>query len=299
MPVDVNKLPLNKQITRRLAKPDTWILQCYSPNQASPNPHVLIGKKAALLIDPTWTTFDIRRYIEEYVTDKPIWVANSHSHFDHTLANWCFDDCPIYMSEYAWGEVQQRRAMDDVQGRWTGHKRGTYVPRFLKVGDVLDLGDREIEVLPYEGCHSPGSLVYLDRTYGILFPGDEIDCGQMLVSGRPGSTTSVEKLRDNIVRILEGWGDKFDMICPPHNGTPTHAKMLEYLIENCEGIMSGRLVGDPDVGSMSYLYNPFEDRPEEMIRRTIEDPKVLRSEWMGTSIVYNADRIFRSQAEAK
>jgi hypothetical protein len=87
------------------------------------------------------------------------------------------------------------------------------------------------------------------------------------------------------------------MICPPHNGTPIHAKMLDYLIENCERIMEGKQVGDPDVGSMSYLYNPFEDRPAEMIRRTIDDPKVLRSEWMGTSIVYNVDRIFRSQVE--
>lgn len=297
MAIDVNTLPLNKQITRRLAKPDTWIIQCYNPNQASPNPHVLVGKKAVLVIDPTWTTFNLRKYIEDYITDKPLWVANSHSHFDHTLANWQFDDCPFYMSAYAWEEIQARKALSDEAGKWGSHKRGTYVPTLLKPGDVLDLGEREIEVLPYDGCHSPGSLVYLDRTYRILFTGDEIEGGQMLVSGRPGSTTSVEKLRDNIARILNGWGDQFDMICPPHNGTPIHGKFMEYLLENCERIMSGKQVGDPDVGSMSYLYNPFEDRAPEQVKAAIENPLTFRSEWMSTSIVYNKERIFRSQVE--
>lgn len=297
MAVDINTIPLNKQITRRLAKPDTWILNCYSPNQASPNPFVLIGDEHALVIDPTWTKFNIRKYIEDYVTDKPLWVACSHSHHDHTLANWQFDDCQFFMSEFAWDEIKARRELDDEAGKWTGFQRGTYVPTMLKPGDKIDLGNRELEVLPYDGCHSPGSLIFLDKKYGILFTGDEIECGQMLVSGRPGSTTSVEKLRDNIVRLIEGWGDQFDIICPPHNGTPIHAKFLEYLVENCERIMSGKQVGDMDVGSLSYLYNPFEDRSPEMIKAAIENPEVLRSEWMGTSIVYNSKRIFRSQVE--
>ncbi len=301
MAIDVNTLPLNKQITRRLAKPDVWILNCYDPNQASPHPHVIVGDKLTAVIDPTWTLFNVRKYVEDYVSDKPIIVLCSHSHHDHTNANWMFDDLPIYMSEYAWGEIQNRRALPDDQAKWGGHKKGTYVPRILKVGDTIDLGGHVLEVLPYDGCHSPGSLIYLDRKAGILFTGDEIECGQMLVAGRPGSTTSVEKLRDNIVRIIEGWGDQFDMVCPPHNGTPFHAKFLDYLVENCERIMEahkrGENMGTGDVGSMSYLYNPYEDRGPEQIKAAIENPLTYRSEWMGTSIVYNIQRVFRSEAE--
>ena len=119
---------------------------------------------------------------------------------------------------------------------------------------------------------------------------------QMLVSGRPGSKSCVELLRENVVRLIEGWGDKFDMICPPHNGTPFHAKFLEYLVENCDRIMSG-IEGDLDVGSLSYLYNPLEDRSPEQIQKALDDPLTRRSEWMGTSIVYNSERIFKSQVE--
>ena len=296
--IDVNTLPVNKQFTRRLIKPDTWIINCYDPNLAAPHPHVVIGETYALLIDPTWTKLPLREYIEQYVTDKPLLVACSHGHGDHTNANWMFNDLPIYMSAYAWQEIQDRRAMDDVAGRWGGHQRGDYVPHIIAPGDTIDLGGRVIEVLPYVGCHSPGSLIYLDRKEGILFTGDEIECGQMLVGGRPGvkSASCVEQLRDNLVNLLEGWGDQFDMVCPPHNGSPFHAKFLEYLVENCQRILSG-IEGDNDVGSMTYLYNPLEDRSPEMIRATLDNPKTKRSEWMGTSIVYNVDRVFKHQLE--
>ena len=294
--IDITTLPINKQFTRRLAKPDSWVINCYDPNLASPHPHVLIGDEHALVIDPTWTKLPLRRYIEEFVTDKPLWVACSHSHHDHTNANYQFNDCRIFMSEYAWGEIRARRELSDAEGKCLGMPKGDYVPEILKPGDCIDLGNRKIEVLPYEGCHSPGSLVYLDHKYGILFTGDEIECGQMLVSGRPGSKSCVELLRENVVRLIEGWGDKFDMICPPHNGTPFHAKFLEYLVENCDRIMGG-IEGDLDVGSLSYLYNPLEDRSPEQIQKALDDPLTRRSEWMGTSIVYNSERIFKSQVE--
>lgn len=295
--IDINTLPVNKQFTRRLIAPDTWIINCYDPNLAAPHPYVVIGDTYALVIDPTWTKFNLRKYVEEFVTDKPILVACSHSHHDHTNANWMFNDRPIYMSAYAWEETQARREKSDAEGKWMGHPKGDYVPRILQPGDVIDLGGREIEVVPYIGCHSPGSLMYLDRKHRILFTGDEIECGQMLVAGRRGGISCVELLYENLTNLKKGWGDKFDIICPPHNGAPIHGLFIDYLIENCQRIMNG-VEGDPDVGSMTYLYNPLEDRPPEQIKRSLEDPMTKRSEWMGTSIVYSTDRIFKHQVQA-
>lgn len=297
--IDVNTLPVHKQFSRRLIKPDTWIINCYDQNPAAPHPYVVIGEEHALLIDATWTTFPLRRYIEEYVTDKPLWVVSTHSHHDHTNANWMFNDRPIFMSRIAWEETQSRREKSDEDGKWFGHQRGDYVPAILKPGDILDLGNRELEVLPYEGSHSAGSLLLLDHKYGILFTGDEIDGGQMLISGRSGGKVTVEGLRDNIARLIADWGDQIDILCPPHNGAPIHVKFLEYIVENCDRIMSGEEQGDPDVGSMSYLYNPFEDRPAAQIRQTLDDPKIRRSEWKGSSIVYNTDRIFKKDLSGR
>lgn len=291
--IDINTLKLSKQFTRRLIRPDSWIINCYDPNLAAPHPHLLLGTERALLIDTTWTRLPLRRYIEECVTDLPLSVFNTHDHFDHTNANWQFDDLTIYMSEFAWEAIQERRRLPEGQGKWNeGQPRGTYTATTLKAGDTLDLGGRVLEVLPYEGCHSPGSLVLLDHKYGLLFTGDELECGQILVGGPRGGVSCVETLRDNVARILDGWGSEIDMVCPPHNGSPIDKHFLDYLLENCERIMAGH-EGDVDIGSMTFLYNPLEDRSPEAVKAQLENPDTLRSEWKGTSIVYNRNKIFR------
>jgi len=308
MKLSLKTLPVNKQFSRRLIAEDTWILNPFDPGLAFPRPYVLIGEKYALVIDTTYTALPLRAYIETCVTDKPLKVFSTHSHFDHTNGNGHFNDVPIYMSQYAWEEIKERRKLDAKEGRWqvydaennaidlTEEEIGDYVPEILKPGDTIDLGNRILEVLPYEGCHSPGSLVLLDHNTGYLFTGDEIECGQMLVMGRGKSSSCIELLKENIDRLREGWGDQITMLCPPHNGSPIHVKFLDYLSENCQRIMDGE-EGDMDVGSMTYLYNPKEDRPVEMIKAQLENPDILRSEWKGTSIVYSRQRIFKKQLE--
>lgn len=285
------ELPLSKQLSMRLAKPGTWIVSGYNPSLETPCPHVLIGEDCALVIDPTEMTYDLRGYIREYITDKPIKVANTHSHGDHTYANGQFNDCQFFMSEQCWQDIQASRKRGWNQPRQRGHIMGDYVPTILKPGDVIDLGGRQLEVLPFNPCHSPSSLVYLDKTCGILFSGDEIDPGQVNVWN-----TSVEVFRDNMVSLKQHMDNgEFDMICCAHNGSPIHAKTIDYFIENCDRIMAG-IEGELDVGSMSYLLNPFETRPPEMVEARRWDPATRRSLWKGTAINYNANMIFRQQS---
>lgn len=288
------KLPVRKQFSMRLAKPDTWIIIPYSPSGLeAPKPHLLIGDNYALLIDPTDTPFDLRTYIRECITDKPLLVANTHSHRDHTYANYLFDDCTIYMSETCQAELRARRESPmqvkpgDIALGMThiSQNDGTVV----RPGDIIDLGNREIEVLGnFTPCHAPSSLMYLDKKAGILFTGDEIDPGQVNIWNQP-----VETFRRNILNLIER-RDEFDMICAPHNGTPMHAKCLDYFVENCDRVMRG-IEGDIDVGSMSYLLNPFESRSPETVEYRRWDPLTRRSEWMGTAINYNVELIFDHQ----
>ena len=289
--INVNELALNKKFSRRLAMPDTWIINCYSESLENPNPHVLIGEEYALVIDTTNTKLPLREYIETYITDKPLMVASTHSHFDHTLANSQFNDCPIYMSEIAWQEIQESRIKG--YGRMgEGHVLGDYTPIIIKEGDVIDLGGRQVEVISFGGCHSPGSIGYIDKKYGIFFPGDELECGQVLIQGEGrGGKNSVELYRENLLHIKEKQ-DEINIICPPHNGTPVHAQIIDHFIENCDRILSG-IEGESDIGSMSYLLSPHEPRPPEKVKALRSDPNTRRSEWMGTSLVYSIDRVFK------
>ena len=311
MSFDVNGLPINKKFSRRLVAPDTWIINPFDPGISTPRPYVVVGKDKAVLFDPTFTSLPIREYVEQCVTDKPLIVFCTHSHLDHTNNNYMFEDCDIYMSEYAWGEIQERRQMDNVKGNWrqtapdgskiwmTPEQRGTYTPKILKVGDTLDIGNGHVfEILPYVGCHSPGSLIFLDHGTGVLFTGDEIEPGQMLVMGRPGTKSCVEQLRENIQNLLDGWGDQITMVCPPHNGSPNHPLFLTYLVENCDRILSG-IDGEMNIGSMSYILNPHEGRDPAQVQKLMDDPDILRSEWKGTSIVYNRTRLHKADIEEK
>lgn len=285
---NIAQLPLIKQFHMRLAKPDTWIIEPFNPSSDTPRVFLLIGQARALVIDPTDTPYDLRKYIETYITQKPLVVANTHSHNDHTYANYLFDDCTIYMSETCQQDLAQARTRpprpDMLGNTHVSVNPGTVV----RPGDTIDLGGRVIRVLGCTPCHAPSSLMYLDETAGVLFTGDEIDAGQVNIWTQP-----VEVFRNNIVMLL-GLREKFDMICCPHNGSPLHADVLRYFLENCDRIMGG-IEGDMDKGSTSYLLNPFEPRSPESVEYRRWDPLIRRSEWMSTAINYNIDLIFRDQ----
>ena len=298
--IDVQTLPLHKKFSRRLVWKDTWLINCYSPSGESPNPHVLIGKEAALVVDTTDTHMPLREYLETYVTgDLPIWVASTHSHLDHTANNGSFNDCPIYMSAIAWEEIKEQRRNGSFQDpRHLGLIEGDYIPNIVKPGDIIDIGDRPIEVIEFGGCHSGSSIGFLDHKARIFFPGDEMESGQVLMQGEGrGGRNCVELYHENLLHLKE-ISSEFDLICPPHNGSPMHVSALDNFIENCERIMSG-IEGDTDIGSISYLLGPHEPRSPEKVRRLRYDPNSRRSEWKGTSIVYSIDRIWKKDLETK
>ena len=131
--------PVNKQFMRVLVKPDTWLLNGVSLDNAAPHPHVVEGTEKAAIIDTTDLELDLREYIEQYVTDKPLVVISTHSHGDHTANNVRCEDCPIYMSEVCWEEVQANRA-NPRPGKPEWQKGDTYTPIIIKDGDIIDLG---------------------------------------------------------------------------------------------------------------------------------------------------------------
>ena len=299
---DVFALPIEKQFSRRLIKPDTWILNAFVLGFAPPHPHVVVGEKLAAVIDTTDLPFNVREYVEKVVTDKPLITISSHSHGDHTGNNYQFDDCPQYMSEICAQEILQNRANPPRPDR---EVKGTYTPIVVEDGQVIDLGGRGIECIRFCGCHSPSSMAYLDLKYGCLFTGDEFECGQVLIGGRAGSKNCVELYRDNLLYLKERVEGRATCICPPHNGSPMDISMLDNMIENCNRIMDGH-EGSPEIGSMSFGLNPMSYHNPPFSEPAYRDSSVRlerygdtgrRSEWKGATLVYDAKRIFYSDVE--
>jgi hydroxyacylglutathione hydrolase len=275
-----------RDFTRRLIKKDTWYIHG-APDSAVT--YLLIGEEKALVIDPGQNRNNIREYIEG-ITKLPLIVANTHGHFDHTASNGDFADCPIYISEH--DAAVCKKYFPRVN---PADYCFDYTPTPIKEGFVIDLGGRQIEAIA-AGCHSAGSLLYLDSTYRLLFTGDEIECGQVLIQGYNREDGCVEKYRNNLLKINRRRAE-FDMVCPAHNGAPADAELVDILIENCDRILSG-IEGKPDISSPTYL-GPEDPREPETKKKLIEDPMTRRSEWKGSSIIYSVDRIRYSDIPSK
>ncbi len=282
-----------REFSCRLIRPDTWLI---NGGPVSCTTYLVIGDQQALVIDPGEHTKSIRDYAA-HLTDKPFVVANTHSHNDHTLANGQFKDCTIYASALAQKEKEESRKRFPLgyePERYTTPVEFDFDYQFttLSDGDVLDLGNRRLRVIA-AGCHSEGSLLYYDEKYEILFTGDELDCGQVLIQGDRGNQ-SVELFYGNLKKIKAACG-RIDLICPGHNGAPADGSMVDAFIENCERIMSG-IEGSKKISSASYL-TPDDPRGPERVKQLLSDPNSRRSEWKGSSIVYSLNKIRKQQQE--
>lgn len=270
-----DKFPMDRGFTRRLIKPGTWYIH---GRQESSCTYLLIGREKALVIDPGMNRNSIRNYIES-ITDLPLVVCNTHAHFDHTASNGQFRDCPIYMSASAIFECKNNNRLINPE-----EYNLNYESIAIEEGFRIDLGDREIEAIAM-GCHSQGSLGYIDHEYKILFSGDEIESGQVLIDDKKNSGFGcVERYLNNLLK-LKFRETEFHTICPGHNGSPMDATILDTFIENCERILSG-IEGKKNISSPTYL-GPNDTRAPEMVKKLRSNPYFRRSEWKGTSIVYD------------
>ena len=269
--------------SKRLIRPDTWIIQLGN-DKNQPATYVVIGAERAAVIDTGEHLYDLRSYVEE-ITDKPLVVVNTHSHFDHTGNNGLFKDCPIYMSVEATREVKH----NIHRGKDPANYDFDWQPIGVPEGFHVDLGGRDLEAI-YVPCHSVTSFAWLDRKHKLLFSGDEVETGQVLIMGKGEHIGSVEAYLSNLMK-LKKYRDEglVDLVCPAHNGSPADGSLIDASIENCRRIMAGER-GTKRIASPSFC---APGTPEAETRgKQLADRNVWRSEWKGSSIVYDADHIF-------
>jgi glyoxylase-like metal-dependent hydrolase (beta-lactamase superfamily II) len=123
--------------------------------------YIVVGTKRALLIDTGTKCGDLNEIVRK-VTDLPFDVAVTHKHIDHAGNIKYFND--VYISHL------------DSAIRMGIEFSGKY--HWLKEGDSFDLGDRKIDVYLMPG-HTPGSLVFVDKTINAVYSGDAFGSGQV------------------------------------------------------------------------------------------------------------------------
>jgi glyoxylase-like metal-dependent hydrolase (beta-lactamase superfamily II) len=126
------------------------------------------------------------RSVVERLTDLPVEVFNSHTHFDHVGGNAEFDrvlafDTPYTRANQAGfpreelvSEVAPEAFCGDAHSRVDAarfHTPPWRASRVVADGDTVDLGGRVLEILHVPG-HTPDAAALLDRERGLLFTGD-------------------------------------------------------------------------------------------------------------------------------
>ncbi len=147
---------------------------------------LVVGSDKAVLVDTGMGMGNIKTVTDE-LTDKEVEVVNTHTHFDHIGDNSRFEKIAVYNDPEA-VEVMKKgadheRMLRNIEGDsvWKPWPQGfdpenyTIEPseptRLLEDGDVIDLGNRTLEVLHAPG-HTPDSIVLVEKENGLLFSGD-------------------------------------------------------------------------------------------------------------------------------
>ena len=185
--------------------------------------YLLIGNEFALLIDTGIGIASLKKEVNK-LTDLPIRVVATHIHWDHIGNHHEFEYIYVHKDEYKWitkgigvplNAVKQM-VVKDVTELPIGFNINKYKVfsgkpnKVLEHQDLIDLGDREIEVIHTPG-HSPGHMCFYDKEYKLLFTGDLIYKGT-LYAFYP--TTDPVKFKESVAKLL-----KYDVtkLLPAHN----------------------------------------------------------------------------------
>ncbi len=153
---------------------------------------LIIGKEQACVVDTAYGFADLKAYIREF-TDLPLIVFNTHGHIDHTGGNFYFN-APVYIHEKDTALYKQHnepsfhRYMENrlkVLDRIIFWR--TLVPKhpeetdpgrahfsnwkFVKEGDVFDLGGLSAEIIEIPG-HTQGSIAVYFKEKKLVITSD-------------------------------------------------------------------------------------------------------------------------------
>lgn len=144
----------------------------------------VVGSRCVAVIDTggSRAVGERLRLAVEAVTPLPVcYVVNTHAHPDHLLGNAAFNGPgrpPEFVAHarlpaaLAARERYLRNAVQRDFGQALGPDAIVYPTRTVAEKDVLDLGDRQLELQAWPTAHTDHDLTVLDRRTGSLFFGD-------------------------------------------------------------------------------------------------------------------------------
>ena len=133
------------------------------PGTPTPNSYLVVGDEKAVLFDLGMDEPGLYEYAQ-HLAQKEVMAVLSHGHFDHIFNLNTLQEAWIHKADaFLLREGMPILNAPPVNPCPTLH--------YLKHGDVIELGNRNLKVIHIPG-HTPGSILLLDPATKILLSGD-------------------------------------------------------------------------------------------------------------------------------
>jgi glyoxylase-like metal-dependent hydrolase (beta-lactamase superfamily II) len=215
--------------------------------------YLIVGTERALIFDTGLGMSPIRPVVEQ-LTNLPVVVLNSHTHFDHVGGNAEFDRILAFDSPYTRAN-QRGFPHEELAGEVTpeafcegppaGLDPSTYLVRpwspsdTVKDGDSIDLGGRVLEVLHVPG-HTPDALALIDRENGLLWTGDTYYDGTIWIYVPETDLDAFQRSLDRLAALAPS----VKRLLPAHDTVSADPANLVEAAREIRRVRSGEAVGE-------------------------------------------------------
>lgn len=239
----------------------------YEPNQwQEAISYLLLGSERAMLIDTLQGIGDLKA-VTDQLTELPIIVMNTHSHYDHVSSNYQYDtvyglNMP-YTANNAKGhsnaEIGESITADTIWKNLPDNfsfefyeSKAYEIDKFVADGEIIDLGGREIEVTYIPG-HSPDSVILVDKKNRMMITGDTFYPAPIYLYS---DTSSFQDFFLS-AQIMFGYRNDVDFLLPGHNETMQSVDYLNELRAASLAIINPTTPYSQGTGRRSYDFGKF------------------------------------------
>jgi glyoxylase-like metal-dependent hydrolase (beta-lactamase superfamily II) len=179
------------------------------------------GRDRDMLVDSGMGVVSLRGWVP-LVAERELIAVASHTHFDHIGCHHEFECRAVHSAEadlladptrentladpYVTDDIFDALPPEPYCSKCYSVKRAP-ATRLLEDGDMIDLGDRQFEVIHTPG-HSPGGIALYEKATEILFSGDILYDGPLIEdtyhSNADDYHASMERLLRLKVRLVHG-----------------------------------------------------------------------------------------------
>lgn len=215
--------------------------------------YVVTGSERALVIDGGHGLGRLRPAVDA-LTELPKTMVLTHGHPDHGGAAaefaevWLHPaDFPVYRrmctAQYRWGELEGRLRQEGEDAARLSEEVQPIKDEIkpMAEGQRFDLGGRVLEAVHIPG-HTKGSMAFLDRDHGLLFAGDMIGDGAILMHLEDSLPMTVFAAS---MRKLQALKPGLRMILPGHNSIPLAPDKIDEKLQYAQALIDGKAEGVP------------------------------------------------------